>query len=230
MEKDWWTPGLTQLRDQSIAIQTLWLSEGRPRQGPTYQERLRVRAAYKNAIRLAKKAPKQAAWNRLHTAMVNQDTDSFWKWWRSVYGKNKSQFSPVVDGQSTKEGIANAFQNTFMENSNPNNRDKVEELNSQFQEKYAQLCIDHTQNCDCAQYNLTLDATIDTIIGMKRGKSPDDDGLNAEHFQNGPLILFIRLTSLFNFMLIHAFVPKQLRFNSEGSRFVSTEVESRQSA
>ena len=68
VEKDWWTSELTQLRDQSIAIQQLWLSEGRPRQGPTYLERLRVRAAYKHAIRLAKKGPKQAAWNRLHTA------------------------------------------------------------------------------------------------------------------------------------------------------------------
>ena len=214
IEKDWWTPGLTQLRDQSIAIQALWRSEGRPRQGHTHRERLRVRAAYKNAIRLAKKAPKQAAWNRLHSAMENQDTGSFWKWWRSVYGKNKSQFSPVVDGQSSKDGIANAFQKTFMENSKPNNRDKVDELNTQFHEKYAQLQTDHAQNCDCAQYNLTLDNTIDAILSMKQGKSPDDDGLQAEHFQNGPLILLIKLTSLFNFMLIHAFVPKQFRLGT----------------
>ena len=69
MEKDWWTSELTQLKEQSIAIQNLWISEGRPRQGPTYLERLRVRAAFKNSIRLAKKAPKQASWNRLHSAI-----------------------------------------------------------------------------------------------------------------------------------------------------------------
>ena len=109
VEKNWWTTELTQLRDQSIAIQQLWLSEGRPRQGPTYLERLRVRAAYKNAIRLAKKAPNQSAWNKLHSAMETQDTNSFWSWWRSVYGKNNTQFPPVVDGQSSKQGIANAF-------------------------------------------------------------------------------------------------------------------------
>ena len=103
VEKDWWTPELTQLKDQSVAIHQLWLNEDRPRQGTTYLERLRVRAAYKNALRQAKKAPKQAAWNRLHSAMATQDTDSFWKWWRSIYNKNKSQLSPVVDGHSSRE-------------------------------------------------------------------------------------------------------------------------------
>ena len=82
LEKDWWTQELT------IAIQEVWISEGRPRQGHTYLERLRVRATYKNAIRREKKATKQTAWNHLHVAMEMQDTNSFWKYWRSVYSKN----------------------------------------------------------------------------------------------------------------------------------------------
>ena len=49
---------------------------------------------------------------------------------------------------------------------------------------------------------------------MTQGKSPDDEGLHAEHFQYAPFILFIRLTSLFNFMLAHAFVPSQFRFGT----------------
>ena len=128
VEKDWWSSELTQLRNQSTAIHRLWLSEGRPRQGPTHLERLRVGAAYKHAIRFAKKAPKQTAWNRLHSAMEVQDTASFWKWWRSVYGKNKSQIPPVVDGQSSKRGIASAFQRSFENNCKPNNSNRVDEL------------------------------------------------------------------------------------------------------
>ena len=214
LEKDWWSSELTQLRDQSIAIQELWIYEGRPRQGPTCQERLRVRAAYKNSIRAAKKAPKQAAWNRLHTAMESQDTDSFWKWWRSIYGKKKRHFAPVVDGHSTKEGISSAFQEAFQKNSQPNNPVKVDELKSQFNCSYAEFAVNHALNCDCAQYCVTLDMMIDAICGMKQGKSPDDDGIHAEHFQNAPLILLIKLTSLFNFMLAHAFVPTQFRFGT----------------
>ena len=216
VEKDWWTQELTGLRNQSIAIQDLWLSEGRPRQGPTHQERLRVRAAYKNAIRKEKRAPKQKAWNRLHVAMEAEDTNSFWKWWRSVYSKNKnkSQFAPVVDGQSSAEGIAGAFQAAFENNGKPNNQAKVDSLNAQFRDKYHHFCQNHSSSCDCENYNITLDNIIDAICGMKQGKSPDDDGIHAEHFQNGPLILFIKLTSLFNFMLSHAYVPNQFRFGS----------------
>ena len=214
VEKDWWTNELTQLRDQSIAIQELWISESRPRQGPTYMERLRVRAAYKNAIRLAKKAPKQAAWNRLHSAMETQDTGSFWKCWRSVYSKKASNFPPVVDGHSSKTGIASAFQRSFQANSKPNNLTKVEELNSKFNEKHREYSLNHAQNCDCAQFNISLDTMIDAVFNMRQGKSPDDDGLQAEHFQNGPLILLLKLTSLFNYMLAHSHVPSQFRLGT----------------
>ena len=55
---------------------------------------------------------------------------------------------------------------------------------------------------------------IDAIGSLKSGKCPDDDGLHAEHFLNAPLILLIKLTSLFNYMLSHAFVPYQFRFGS----------------
>ena len=46
---------------------------------------------------------------------------------------------------------------------------------------------------------------------MKCGKSSDHDDLSAEHFHNAPLNLLVHLTSLFNFMLNHAFVPNQFR-------------------
>ena len=36
IEKDWWTPELTQLKNKSIEIHALWVQEGRPRQGQTF--------------------------------------------------------------------------------------------------------------------------------------------------------------------------------------------------
>ena len=146
--------------------------------------------------------------------MECQDTNSFWKWWRSLYGSSSSKCASVIEGQSSKEGIANVFKDTFKKNSQPNNQSKVDEINSQFSEKYAQFSDMHKENCDCASDTITLDATIDAVFGMKQGKCPDDDGIHAEHIQNGPLLLFIKLSSLFNYMLSHAFVPQQFRFGS----------------
>ena len=87
VQKDWWTPELTKLKEKSIEIHNLWVVEGRPRHGATHWERLSVCAAYKKAIRLAKRAPKEEAWDKLHSAMQTKDSDSFWKWWKSIYSK-----------------------------------------------------------------------------------------------------------------------------------------------
>ena len=49
---------------------------------------------------------------------------------------------------------------------------------------------------------------------MKCGKSADDDGIQAEHILNAPLVLLTRLSSLFDRMLTHSFVPWQFRYGS----------------
>ena len=58
IEKQWWTEELTELKNKSIEIHSLWINhnQGRPWQGWTHDERIRVRAAYKRAIRAAQRA------------------------------------------------------------------------------------------------------------------------------------------------------------------------------
>ena len=52
---------------------------------------------------------------------------------------------------------------------------------------------------------------IDSLLNMKAGKSADEEGISAEHFHNAPLSLMERLSSMFDAMLTHAFVPHQFR-------------------
>ena len=173
-----------------------------------------MRAAYKREIRSAKKAPKQEAWDRLHSDMISNDTAAFWKRWRSIYGKNTNHFSPVIDGKSSKEDITNAFQSAFMQNSKPNNPTKVADLDARFRVSYDSYAHSHLSNCDCDKYKVTVENTFEAICSMKDGKCADDDGLCSEHFKHGPLLLHIKLTSLFNSMLAHGFVPYQFRFGT----------------
>ena len=186
VQKDWWTPELTRMYERNREIQNLWLLEGRPGRGPTHFERLRVRAAYKKMLRVAKRAPKQAAWNRLHSAMATKDTTSFWKWWRSIYSKNSKKAAPVVEGCTTKESIAGVFEENFKKNANPNNAENVAQLNERFKRSYSEFSARHASNCDCSLHNVTVPNVIDALGNMKAGKSPDDDGIQAEHFINAP--------------------------------------------
>ena len=88
-EKNWWSNELSDLKQQSIEIQRLWVAEGRPGQGPTHHERLRVRANYKRAIRHAQREPAQISWNQLHSALEDCDSNKFWHSWKSLNNKNK---------------------------------------------------------------------------------------------------------------------------------------------
>ena len=211
VEKDWWTADLTDLRRQSMEAQTLWVNQGRPRQGPAHEERLRVRALYKRAIRAAQRAPKQKAWDRLHSDLSQKDTNSFWKSWKTIYNKNKSHLAPVVNGCSSKQAIANSFQDSFQKNFTPNNQAQVDNLNDRFSQAYQDYREKHATACDCNSFRITLSDTIDALGAMKGGKCADESGISAEHLHFAPLNLLIRLTLLFNSMLKHAFVPRQFQ-------------------
>ena len=212
VQKSWWTAELTSLRENSIDIHRLWISEGRPRSGPTNVERLRVKAAYKRGIRQAQRSPKQACWNRIHSSMVSKDTSTFWKSWRQMYNKSKSNLHPVVNGFTEKTDIAETFASHFSKVSKPNSVAQVERLEAKFQELYHNAESSHV--CDCQNHKISLQTVLDATFSLNKGKSSDDDKICAEHFFNAPLILFDRLQLLFNFMLHHGFVPSQFRLGT----------------
>ena len=212
VQKSWWTEELTDLRQNNIEIHRLWQSEGRPRDGATNTERLRVKAQYKRAIKKAQKSPKQSCWNRLHGAMCDKDTTKFWKSWKEIYNKNSSHLHSVVNGKTDKEEIVNSFSTHFSKVSQPNNVDRVKQLQNEFQCKYREAVSSH--ECNCNSHFITLDQVLDATFSMKKGKCADDEKVSAEHFFNAPLILFDMLQCLFNSMLRHAFVPTQFRLGT----------------
>ena len=214
VQKHWWTDELTSLRSQSIEIHRLWQAEGKPRQGPTYKERLRVRAAYKRAIRAAQKAPKQSCWNRLHGALASKDSNKFWKSWKQLYSKNGSDLHTVVNGKTEKEEIAQSFKSHFVKVSEPNNSQRVEGLSEKFRVKHEEALSEHAKNCTCHTYHISLQTVLDAAFRMKRGKCSDDAKISAEHFFNAPLVLFDRFQGLFNAMLRHSIVPSQFQLGT----------------
>ena len=212
IEKDWWTEQLTDLRNKSIEVHSLWKEQGRPRQGAINAERLQIHACYKRAIRVAQRMPKQQIWDRLHSNLASDDTNNFWKSWRRLYSKNNSHLPPVVNGCSSKAGIANSFKESFQKNCTPNNHDSVRKLNDSFTHLYEEYCSKHTEQCDCNSHRITVYNVLDGLMCLKSGKSADEDSISAEHLLLAPVNYLVRITNLFNLMLRHGCVPKQFRF------------------
>ena len=188
----------------------MWQLEGKPRSGSTNDERIRVRAAYKRAIRLTQKKPKQASWNRLHTSLLTKSTTEFWKSWKQLYSKNQSDLHSVVNGVTSKTEITDSFKTHFIKVSKPNNQQQVDQLKADFEAQYRDALASHT-NCSCASHRISLKDVIDAVYSMKKGKCCDDTSIHAEHIFNAPMQLFTRLEQLFIGMLLHGFVLSQFQ-------------------
>ena len=128
-----------------------------------------------------------------------------------MYNPNKSDLPPVVGGISSNKGIAGAFRSSFEKNSTPNNPEKVRSLNTRFENEYKEYSKNHASSCKCNDTEVSVVNVIDALLSMKGGKCADADGITAEHLHNAPLNFLTRVTSLFNVMLSHAFVPQQFR-------------------
>ena len=101
--------------------------------------------------------------------------------------------------------------NSFRKNSTPNNREKVELLDQRFLHKYNEYEMRHNEQCDCKSSYISIYNVIDGLNHMKKGKCADEDGITAEHIHNAPVNMLRRITTLFNSMLRHSFVPDQFR-------------------
>ena len=89
---------------------------------------------------------------------------------------------------------------------------QVEKLKADFDHLHHLAVTSHV--CDCLNHTFSLQTVLDSGFSLKKGKSCDDQKIQAEHFFNAPLILFDRHQMLFNKMLLHSFVPSQFRLGT----------------
>ena len=62
----------------------------------------------------------------------------------------------MVNGCSSKRGIADTFKDSFQKNSTPNNAEKVQDLNTKFSKSYEDYVNSHKDSCDCKAVYITL--------------------------------------------------------------------------
>ena len=59
-------------------------------------------------------------------------------------------------------------------------------------------------------YNICVDDTVKGVRRLKLGKSDGEEGLSSDHIINGPRLLYVLLTMVFNSMLIHGVSPESM--------------------
>ena len=59
-------------------------------------------------------------------------------------------------------------------------------------------------------YNICVDNTVKGVRRLKLGKSDGEESLSSDHIINGPRLLYVLLTMVFNSMLIHGVSPESM--------------------
>ena len=57
---------------------------------------------------------------------------------------------------------------------------------------------------------ICVDDTVKGVRRLKLGKSDGEEGLSSDHIINGPRLLYVLLTIVFNSMLIHGVSPESM--------------------
>ena len=205
IQKHWWTPEITTLKEQCIDIRYIWKSVGRPRSRPINAKRLKCKFRYKQAIKDAAFEDDKKLNDDLFNHLCKKDDVGFWKAWRKRFCSSHVKPTNVLNGKhGNGDDISPEFTQFFSNNFKPNSVNADSKFKSEVDKRLCALSCYTVRYTPC-RINVT---TLLTHIGkLKRRKSAGFDGITNEHILVGGLNLAVHSCLLFNALLSHAFVP-----------------------
>jgi len=202
--KYWWDQELDALKEQSIAAHRQWISMGKPKQGECFETYKRSKYAYKAKIKEKERNAKSCITNSLHDALLDKDQSTFWKVWKSKFGK-RNDTPTIIEGCSDQQEIADKFSEYFAATCTVNSPAK----DAEFRLRYDTLFQSYQGDCLTSNSMFTVELVDKIISELKLGKAAGVDGLTAEHVKYSHPIIVAILAKLFNLMLIHKYVPDE---------------------
>ena len=128
-------------------------------------------------------------------AICDNRTRYLWAEVRKIKGRNKFQPSSI-DGIVNEEDIARCFSLRYNDLyiSVPSDNGEMISIDTE---------INNRVKDGVTAYNICVDDTVKGVRRLKLGKSDGEEGLSSNHIINGPRLLYVLLTMVFNSMLIH---------------------------
>lgn len=192
--KHYWSVALDDLKANSYAAHSTWISASKPRSGPIFIEKKSAQYKYKIAIKDAARAFESKFTDELLEHYAHKDLNRFWKSWKRLNNRG-SVHAAQIDGLSDNFAIANKFAEHF------------------------QVCaasahyVHHNLKCqavsqDCREYMFNVeDVELAINNNLKPGKAAGIDNIMAEHILHAHPAIITHLKNLFNLMIIHGYVP-----------------------
>ena len=205
--KPYWSPELSYLKQQSFVHHKTWISHGKPTIGPIHDDYLSSRVNYRRKLRLEKRSKLQTANDKLCTNLIDKDTASFWRAWKSM-SQSKEPFTPQIDGLTSNDCIADRFADVFSDIYGKNDSSSHSSLRREFESIFPAYHEMHFQD-NISPFYFSWPDMVDMLSNLRTGKSYAGF-VRAEHILHGSPKLVLHLHILFNAMLQHNFVPTLL--------------------
>ena len=116
---------------------------------------------------------------------------SFWRTWKNKVN-NRRTIASQVDGYSNDSGIATVFAKRFHQACFPNSLERNAELRVKFEAKL------HSYSSNYDFQWISFDFVDKCVRGMKLGKAPGIDDIEAEHLRYAHPRICVILAILFN--------------------------------
>ena len=198
--KFWWDKELDILKEAAMDSNSLWKASGKPRHGPVFDSRQRARLQYRKRIREGKRMNDEMYTNELHDALLRKDGPLFWKCWRSKFEPENKTID--VDGCVDANIIADKFAEYFSNCYSCNSTIQEECLKAEYAKLRENYC-----GLPCSNLSFDTELVSKIVLGLKRGKAADIDGLCNEHLIFSHPILPVILSRLFDLILLSRYIP-----------------------
>ncbi len=199
-----WNDYAASYKDQAMFWHILWKENGSPHAGIVADIRRRTRAKYHKILRQLQNNQKQIRSLKMAQTILQSDRRDFWSEVKKLRGKGVN-VTNVVDNSHGEENIVDVFAQKYKElyNSVPYN---VEEMTS-LRANINNMIRDHG---DCEQHGIQVSDVIDNVPRMKPDKHDGYKGHFSNHIINGTHRLFCYISLLFDSMVNHGSVPKDI--------------------
>ena len=195
-----WTDHVMQQRETALFWHELWIENGRPTNGATYDVMKHTRRLYHYAIRHCRKNEQILRKTKIAHGLET-DQCKFWNEVKKVHVA-KNQTPSVMDGITGSEDIALLFGRKYetLYQSVPTAATEMDDLVSAVDSSVREEAVD-----DAACFS--AGDVAQAIKRLKPGKGDGERVFFSDHIINGGDTLSTFLSILFNSMLVHGYAP-----------------------
>ena len=193
--KPGWADYVADLYEYSRQIRSLWLDNGKPRQGFISHEFHRSKLKFKYALRFINRNENALRKESLAKKMTNLSSNDFWKEIK-IINNSKTPLPCSIDNANSPEEITTLWENHFKNIFNCLNyikSDRVYNLSS----SYDSVKVHNSE-------------IFEIIKSLELNKSCGMDGIQAEHLKYASSKLIPLLSMCLSSMFVHGFLPQTL--------------------